>query len=166
MINALVETMQGHALSGDQVERMALRTNPRWMQVCDIKQPRTGLEVKFSYGYLAAMALTGINTAADHAYTADLCLDPTLGDLARRLAVTSDAAVSDTAAVLTIDTKDGRRLSAEHDLAARIPADRLEAGLRGKARGLLGEAAAERLWIAVAGLDRLSARDLAGLLGT
>ena len=166
MINALVETMRGGALSGDQVERMALRTNRRWMQVCDIKQPRTGLEVKFSYGYLAAMALTGINTAAEDAYTADLCRDPTLGSLARRLEVTSDAAVSDTAAVLTIDTKDGRRLSVQHDLAARIPADRLEAGLRGKARGLLGEATAGRLWAAVVGRDRLSARDLAGLLGT
>ncbi len=166
MINALVETIQGGDLSADQVERIALRTNPRWMRVCDIKEPRTGLEVKFSYGYLAAMTLTGINTAADNAYTADLCVDPVLGSLARRVEVTSDPGVSDTAAVLAIDTTAGKRLTAEHDLAARIPADRLEAGLRSKARGLLGEAAAERLWAAVASIDHLSAHDLAGLLGS
>ena len=100
MINALVEQIWKQAtIAPEAVERIALRTNPRWMRVCDIKQPRTGLEVKFSYGYLAAMALTGINTAADTAYTDDLCVPiPDLTRLARRVDVVSDAAVSDTAA--------------------------------------------------------------------
>ncbi len=166
MINALTEHAGPGAIPPDAVERITLRTNPRWMRVCDIKQPRTGLELKFSYAYLAAMALTGINTAADTAYTADLCTDPALTRLARLVEVVGDAAVSDTAALLTIEATDGRRLAAAHDLADRIPPDRLERGLRSKASGLLGEAVAERLWTTVAQLEGKSARDVAGLLGT
>ena len=163
MINALASAAP-HDLAPDAIARIALRTNPRWMRVCDIKQPRTGLEVKFSYAYLAAMALVGINTAADSVYTADICGDPRLTDLARRVEVTSDPDVSDTAADLTIDTTDGRRITLTHDLAERIPPEQLESGLRNKARGLLGQDQASRLWTAVADLAHLSAADLAAFL--
>ncbi len=164
MINALVDRLAAGVIAPAAVERITLRTNPRWMRVCDIKQPRTGLEVKFSYAYLAAMALTGINTAAETAYTADLCTDPELTRLARRVEVVSDLEVSDTGAILTIDMTAGRRIIANHDLADRIPSDRLAAGLRNKACGLLGEAVAERLWTAVTHLDGLSAGDVGTLL--
>lgn len=163
-INALQEARRSHNLTPERVRRIALRVNPRWLQVCNIAQPRTGLEIKFSYRYLAAMVLRGIDTAADDAYSDALCSDPALIDFARRVHVEGDDSVSDTAAQASIELADGAAIGISHDLAARLAADDIERGLRGKARGLLGQAQADRIWSAISGLDRLSARDLASLL--
>jgi hypothetical protein len=51
-----------------------------------------------------------------------------------------------------------------HDLAGRMPKEEVERKLRGKARGLLGEIEADRLWAAVSDFDARSAQDLARLL--
>ena len=163
-INALQEARRSHNLTPERVRRIALRVNPRWLQVCDIAQPRTGLEIKFSYRYLAAMVLHGIDTAADDAFADALCSDPALIDFARRVDVEGDDAVSDTAVQANIKLDDGGAIAISHDLAARLAIDDIERGLRGKARGLLGQAQADRIWSGFAGLDRLSARDLASLL--
>jgi 2-methylcitrate dehydratase PrpD len=164
MLNALVEARRTHALSPDGVETMVLRTNPRWLRVCDIKAPRTGLEAKFSYGLLAGMAIAGIDTAADRSYTDSLCADPVLHDMGRRVTVIGDPAVSDTAAELTLTLRGGKAFRLTHDLAARVGADELAGGLRAKAAALLDQANADRLWAATSALDDLSAQDLAGLL--
>ena len=163
-INGLQEARRSHNLAPERVGRIALRVNPRWLQVCNIAQPRTGLEIKFSYRFLAAMVLHGIDTAADDAYSDALCGDPALIAFARRVDVEGDEQVSDTAAEMVIELADGRRIEISHDLAARIADDDIERGLRGKARGLLGQAQADRIWAGIARLDQMLARDLASLL--
>ena len=160
MLNALVEARRTHALSPDGVETMVLRTNPRWLRVCDIKAPRTGLEAKL----LAAMAIAGIDTAADRSYADSLCADPVLLETGRRLTVIGDPAVSDTAADLTLTLRSGEKFRLTHDLAARVGVDELARGLRAKAAALLDQATADRLWAATSALDDLSARDLGELL--
>jgi 2-methylcitrate dehydratase PrpD len=164
MLNALVEARRMHALSPDGVETMVLRTNPRWLRVCDIKAPRTGLEAKFSYGLLAAMAIAGIDTAADRSYADSLCADPVLLETGRRLTVIGDPAVSDTTADLTLTLRSGEKFRLTHDLVARVGVDELARGLRAKAAALLDQATADRLWAATSALDDLSARDLGELL--
>ncbi|HEX4769112.1 MAG TPA: MmgE/PrpD family protein [Lichenihabitans sp.] len=164
MIDALLEVRRNRDLEPDRVARILVRTNPRWLRVCDIKRPRTGLEAKFSYGMLAAMVLHGISTAADGSYTDALGADPALLAVAQRVDVAGDPCVSDTAAEVLITLESGERIETGHDLAAPLSASALELGLRDKARALLGEATAERLWSGVATLERRSARDLAALL--
>ena len=164
MLNALTEACRYRDLTPDRVESVVLRTNPRWLRVCDIKAPRTGLEAKFSYGLLAGMALAGVDTAAERSYTDSLCTDPILLGVARRVIVKGDASVSDTAAELVLTLQGGEEISVRHDLAARIPEAELERELRDKAAALLGSATADRLWIATSGLADRSARDFAGLL--
>ncbi len=152
------------SLGPGEVEGVVLATNPRWLRVCDVKEPRTGLEAKFSYRHLAAMALSGVDTAADSTYTDALCLDPALVALARLVDVTGDAALSDTQANLVIQRRGGRLTRASHDLAVPLSPDVLERGLRAKARGLLGEEAAARLWTAASAPGSLRARALGNLL--
>jgi 2-methylcitrate dehydratase PrpD len=164
MIEALAEVRRRRPIDPADVTGVTVATHPRWLRVCDLKAPRTGLEAKFSYVLLAAMVLAGIDTAADRSYTDALCRDPALLALASRVAVVADESLADTAARIEIALADGARLAASHDLAAAIPETVLEGGLRGKARGLLGEAAAERLWSAIAGIERLSAREVGALL--
>jgi 2-methylcitrate dehydratase PrpD len=164
MIEALAGARVQHALQADRIRTLALRVNPRWLRVCDIKAPRIGLEVKFSYAWLAGMVLHGIDTASDAAYTDALATDQRLADFAERITVTGDDRLSDTATEGELRLDSGPAIPISYDLAARLPAASVENGLRAKARGLLGTHAAERLWDAVAGIARRSARDLGALL--
>ena len=164
MINALVEARVTYGLDPTRVHAIALRTNPRWLRVCDIRQPRTGLEAKFSYGLLAGMALAGLDTAADGSYTESLCADPVLTSFATRVSVEGVPEVSDTAAELVLALDDGRRLALSHDLAATMPIPNLERGLRAKADALLGASVGGRLWSGVADLDRKTTREFAEAL--
>jgi len=164
MINALVDARTSRTLRPEDVVGITVKTNPRWLRVCDIKRPRTGLEAKFSYGMLAAMVLHGISTAADSSYTDALGTDEALLDVARRVTVEGDARVSDTATHVSLALSGGGSLEIDHDLAARLSMPTLEAGLREKARALLGDAEADRIWSGVQALEQISARDLAALL--
>lgn len=159
MIEALLQTGALPVPALDKVESIALRTNPRWLRVCDLKQPRTGLEVKFSYVWLAGMALRGDRTGNHRGYTDALAGDAALAGFARRVTVTGDASLTDAQAGLTITLRDGREIAAAHDLDAPIPGDVLSARLRAKAEDILGARGAA-LWRSFADLSGVSARDL------
>ncbi len=161
MIEALAKLRRDGATVG--AGEVTVRTNPRWLKVCDIKDPCSGLEVKFAYGHLAAMVIEGVDTAAETTYTDALAADPRLRALAAKVRVIGDPSVSDTGTVVSI-TGEAGTTEAAHDLADPIPADAIAAGLRAKARAVIGDAAAERLWSAVSTLDDLSARALAAHL--
>ena len=159
MIEALAALKHAHNLTPDRVARVHLRTSPRWLSVCDIKLPRTGLEVKFSYTWLAGMVLAGIPTASDRAYTDALAQDTTLANFAGGITVSGDAGVTDMQAAGEVRLTDGGTLAFTYDLAARLPDAVLERSLRAKATGLIG-AKGEQIWALVAEMDSLSARDL------
>ena len=159
MIEALAALKHVHNLTPERVAKVHLRTSPRWLSVCDIKVPRTGLEVKFSYNWLAGMVLAGIPTSSDRAYTDALAGDADLADFAGRITVAAAAGVTDMQAAGEVRLTDGGTLPFAYDLAARLPDTVLERSLRAKATGLIG-AEGERIWAMVAGLDSLSARDL------
>ena len=162
MIEALLALPR--PVAAEEVRAFRLSTNPRWLKVCDIKRPRTGLEIKFSYNWLAGMVLSGIGTADDRVYTDALANDAGLGRFADRVKVTGDESVADMQAEGEIELADGTTLPFRHDLAVRLPPDRIERSLRAKAEALLGEEG-ERIWSAVAGLDGLDARAIGALLG-
>ena len=48
-LHAVLEALGGLDLPGDQLDRATIRTHPRWLSVCAIAAPATGLEAKFSY---------------------------------------------------------------------------------------------------------------------
>ncbi|MFO1149430.1 MAG: MmgE/PrpD family protein [Alsobacter sp.] len=165
MIEALAAAKREHGLAAGDVAGIELAVNPRWLRVCNIPRPRTGLEVKFSYAWLAGMVLNGVDTSSDAAYVDALCEDARLAAVAGKVRVAGVESVGDTATDAVITLRDNRRVTASHDLAERQPLERIEAGLRAKAAGLLGRGEAEALWSAVARLDSLAADDLGALLG-
>jgi len=150
MIEGLAAALSSEPVAPDGIAQVEIATNPRWLNVCDKKAPRTGLEVKFSYAWLAGMMAHGVDTSADRVYTAALAADPRLVAFAKRVTVAGDATVSDTATRGALVLADGRRLPFAHDLASPLPEAAIEAGLRRKAAALLGEDAADRLWALVA----------------
>ena len=160
----MIEALKKAKISGGDVENITVTTHPRWLNVCDIKQPRTGLEVKFSYVHLAAMVSYGVDTSSEKTFVDALCKDTKLIDLARRVKVATDEDYNDTTQNVLIRLKSGQSHSIRHDLSDRVPLSDLEAGLRNKAKGLLGKLQAERLWAGISNIEKLSAADVAKLL--
>jgi 2-methylcitrate dehydratase PrpD len=87
MIEALSAARSSASIEAEDVRAIRLRVNPRWLRVCDIRSPRTGLEAKFSYVWLAGMVFHAIDTAADSSYTDALCADRRLAEFASRVTV-------------------------------------------------------------------------------
>jgi 2-methylcitrate dehydratase PrpD len=164
MIEALQNLTTQRAIAPDAVTSISVRVNPRWLKVCDIKAPRSGLEIKFSYAYLAAMVLSGIDTAADRAYADALCDSAALRQLSQRVTVVGDAQIGDTETEVALTLPDGLRVTGRHDLSVRHAPEVIANGLRRKARALLGDERAEAIWAGIARIDARSARDLAALL--
>jgi 2-methylcitrate dehydratase PrpD len=162
MIEALLKARREGKLREASLRRITVRTHPRWLAVCDIKKPGTGLEVKFSYGWLAAMIVSGINTSSEKAYVDELCDAPNLRHLAGRVEVIGDDSLSDTGTVVSVEADEGL-LTYTHDLSAPVAHDALEQGLRAKAQGLLGRERAEGLWDAIRNIETLPASALGTL---
>jgi 2-methylcitrate dehydratase PrpD len=164
MIEALRELMQQPRASKRRVKHIDVKTNARWLKVCDIKQPRTGLEVKFSYAYLAAMVLAGFDTQSEKTYVDGLCSEPKLRDGASLVNVTGDANMSDTAANVCLTWQDGSTAEVAHDIAHQPALSVTEQRLRQKAASLLGKSAAENIWSEVSSTKGSCARDIGRLL--
>ncbi|MEM7695979.1 MAG: MmgE/PrpD family protein [Pseudomonadota bacterium] len=158
MIEALKSLPTAHAAS------VHVRTNPRWLSVCDLKAPRTGLEVKFSYAFVAALVLAGRPTAAETSFTDATAADPALNVIAQTVTVAGDDALPDGAAIVRLTTEDGTHHEATHDLADPIAPDHLERALKDKATALLGAPRATRIFDGVATMDAAPAGALLRLV--
>jgi 2-methylcitrate dehydratase PrpD len=154
--HAAIEALSGlratHNLG--RVRSVGIATNPRWLRVCDLEAPTTGLEAKFSYRLTAAMALEGRDTGALSTFTDDLCRDPALVAIRDQVRVIGDAALSDTEARVLVTHDGGDPLAAHVDLDQPLEARAREAKIRRKAASLLGTARAETLWEAIVSLDQ------------
>lgn len=163
MIEALMTLRATHEIGIGDVERISLKTNPRWLSVCDIAEPRTGLEVKFSYRVLAGMVMSGVQTDNDTAYSDERAVDAELRAFARRVEVTGDNDLTDQMAVGEVTLHNGTVLGFSHDLSKSIAPDVISASLRRKASSLLG-GEADTIATLVADLDGQSARAIGAVL--
>ncbi|GAC1336906.1 MAG: MmgE/PrpD family protein [Acetobacteraceae bacterium] len=119
-IEAASALRDAHRLAPDDVRAVRLTLDRSCEQVCNIAEPRTGLETKFSLRQTCAMALAGVDTAALASYSDANAGEDGLVALRRR--VTTDF-VSGWPAAQTeveIELRDGRRVSHRHD--AGVPA--------------------------------------------
>jgi 2-methylcitrate dehydratase PrpD len=161
MIEALLAAQAQHGLTLDTVAGLHLRTNPRWLKVCNNPAPATGLEVKFSYKWLAGMVLAGHATGSERSYTDALAGDAALADFAQRVEVIGDDSVSDMQTLCRLTLTDGTVLEAAHDLDSHLPPDVIDAKLRDKAKALLG---ATPLTAILDAPQQLSAADLGAMI--
>ena len=155
-LHAMLEALADIAVDPATVEAVEITTHPRWLSVCDIAEPATGLEAKFSYRFTAAMALAGLDTAAMGSFTDAVCTRPDLVVLRDRVTLRTDAELAETAAEVTL-LVGGVTYQADHDLTMPMTvADRTDR-LRAKAAALLGGAQADLLWHATNGPVKLEA---------
>ncbi|MBX3582276.1 MAG: MmgE/PrpD family protein [Rhizobiaceae bacterium] len=159
MIEALLDAgeLEGRAL--DDIAALSLQTNPRWLRVCDIKKPRTGLEVKFSYNWLAGMTIRGDRTGDERVYKDTLADDQALSAFADKVTVLGDDELTDMQVRGTVSLQDGTVIQLYHDLDAPLAEELLAGKLRAKAEALIGERGSA-LWEMFFDLNGRTARDV------
>ncbi|MDD9721667.1 MmgE/PrpD family protein [Sulfitobacter sp. PR48] len=152
-LHAMLEALRGADLDLEAVESIHIRTNPRWMSVCNIDAPTTGLAAKFSYAQTCAMALLGHDTGGIANFTDEITKDLEIVALRDKIRVSEEARLSETQSEVAVSFTGGAMRRLKHDLSAPMPLEVRAAKLQDKAVALLGEDHAEALWLAAQGDD-------------
>lgn len=117
MIEALHACIGTNQITPERIEQIVIRVHPGHDAVCNIQKPGTGLEIKFSLRFLAAMAAHGISTADINSFTDALA---GRGDLqafaANRVRIEFDDTYSRNATVAVM-LADGRSFNETHDVS-------------------------------------------------
>jgi len=169
-IEAARRLREVHALDPQAIESVAVTVAPSLLGVCNIAEPRTGLEGKFSLRATTALALLGEDTGAVATYSDAKMAETSVVRLRDRVRVEVDRALSPTRARVTV-VAGGRRLEEEADTgvpAADLAAQRrrLRAKFDALAGSVLGPRQVGDLAEMALGVDRLpSLRDLIRQLG-
>ena len=158
-----------HALRPDDVLRVTVRASAASEGVCNIADPRTGLEAKFSLRHTVAMVLAGVDTAGLDAFSDDAVCAPEVVALRDRVQVLLVPQCSDlTLSEVVIETQIGTVLRQRHDSGR--PAShlleqqqRLEEKFRRLVKSVLTLDESDELIDLVARLDELT--DLSPLAG-
>jgi len=123
-IEAIRALIAEHGFAAADVTQVRALVDDGHRRVCDILEPTTGLEIKFSIRHCIAMALSGDDTGAMEIYTDALASRPDLKALRRKVDLEHKVHPNRHAAEVIIDLTDGRRLTGYFD--AGQPADNLE----------------------------------------
>ncbi|KIN72324.1 MmgE/PrpD family protein [Sulfitobacter guttiformis] len=152
-LHAMLEALGGAGVAPDRIEGLKIRTHPRWMSVCNISEPKTGLEVKFSYTHTAAMTLLGHGTGAIANFSDEIARDKEICALRNKIEVIEDDTLTETQSqvTLTLITGEVRRL--RHDLMAPMTLEARSAKLRRKVKALLDAQREQALWDAATGTE-------------
>jgi len=115
-----------HDIDPVRVKKVRLKVSEGSLRMCNIPEPETGLQVKFSLRHTAALALAGRNTGAVDTYSDTIANDPGLVDLRRKVEVhpVQVERVMASKAEVTVELDDGRVLHEAHDVA--VPATDLD----------------------------------------
>lgn len=115
-IEAVRALCEKHRLTAADIERIDLDVEPGAQRMCDIVQPATGLQAKFSLRLNAALAVAGADTASPTTYTDATAQRPDLIALRERVAVHfMPEGWPLMQAGVRILRRDGRTLSTRHD---------------------------------------------------
>jgi 2-methylcitrate dehydratase PrpD len=126
-IEAARSLREGHSIDARDVESIEVTVAPALLGVCNIAEPRTGLEGKFSLRATTALALLGVDTAELGTYTDARMADASLVALRDRVRVVTEPGLASTRARVTV-LSGARRVEAEADTGT--PADDLAAQRR------------------------------------
>ena len=108
-----VRSLRADVAPGD-VEGITLRVNPDLLAACDVREPRTGLQAKFSMRYVAALAL-GEGVADPGQFTDEAVQTSPLHELAAKVEVCPDQRIPHFTCEVQLRGRDGSRHAATCD---------------------------------------------------
>lgn len=100
-----------HRVAPREVKSVEIQVSPGHLSVCNIAEPTTGLEAKFSLRATAAMALLGDDMSSLATFSDERVSRAEVRDLRNRITVTSRDDLSISSAVAIAELSDGRRLT-------------------------------------------------------
>jgi 2-methylcitrate dehydratase PrpD len=106
-IEALTRLRDAHGIDFGKVDKVEIRVPTRNLKVCNIQEPRTGLEAKFSLRLVSAMALAGRSTSDIAGYTDDVCSDRELVRLRDAIRVVGDTELARGTSEVIVSMADG-----------------------------------------------------------
>ncbi len=138
-IEAVRALVRDNDASAGSIDRITVRLGAAQLAVCDIAEPATGLEVKFSVRHVVAMALQGIDTGDIAQYSETTARDEALAALRRKVRTEAADLESRTAAQVEIVLDDGSRISRTADCGVPVTDARVrEESLARKFAALVG----------------------------
>ena len=164
-----IRKLRAGGLTPSTVRRVTVRVAQSADAMCNIQNPRTGLEAKFSLRFMAAAALLGLDTAGlDTTYSEATCADHSL--VAMRDKVTIELMQSPwpqhtLKAEVMVETTNGQRLQAAYDASVpeadlRAQGEKLDTKFSKLAGDVLGAVRADALRKQIARLETTSAKEL------
>ncbi len=145
-LEALISARDDHGIAPEDVSRVEITVNPRLLKVCNLEQPATGLEAKFSFRLTAAMALYGHDTTVLSSFSDEMCRAPELVRLRDKVRVATDETLPESAAHVQVARSQGDAVTVHRDICDPLPLAQREAKVRAKGAGLLGADRADRCW--------------------
>jgi len=106
-IEALTRLRNAHGIDCTNVDKIEIRVPTRNLRVCNIQEPGTGLEAKFSLRLVSAMALAGESTSDIAGYTDALCTEPELVRLRDAIRVVGDEELARGTSEVIVSMADG-----------------------------------------------------------
>jgi len=123
-IEATNNLCQQNAFDPQHIRAITIEVDEGHFKVCNILQPQTGLEAKFSLRFTVAMTLAGVDTSSIAIFTDALTLDPELTKFRDLITVKAhERKNADT--IVSIETQDNKNYREAVNVA--IPATDLDA---------------------------------------
>jgi len=149
-----------HAIAAEQVKSVRIRVDRGCAGVCNIAEPRTGLEAKFSLRFTMALALAGADTSRLSAYSDDITRDPDMNRLRDKVTVEFASGWPITLTEVEFALADGRTVAARHDAGVPAPdvddqGRRLEEKFTALVAPLLGRQRTDALRETIGRLDEI-----------
>jgi 2-methylcitrate dehydratase PrpD len=116
-IDGCVQLREEHSLRPNQVASVVLQVHPLALKLAGIREPRGGLESKWSIYHSAAVALND-GAAGERQYTDERVNDPAVKRLREKVSAQADASLRDDEAHVKIVMADGRVIERHIDHAA------------------------------------------------
>src|ERR1700730_7371902 len=141
VIDGCIQLRNQNHLTADMIERIDLDVHPRVMQLTSIKEPKTGLEGKFSVYHAAAVAIVE-GTAGEHQFSDETVRAQPIADLRKKVFPKIDTTIGKEQARVAIQLKNGERRNVfvEHAVGSveNPMSDRMiEGKFHGLAEGIL-----------------------------
>jgi 2-methylcitrate dehydratase PrpD len=145
----------------ERVKKILLRLDEGADRVCNIPNPTSGLEAKFSLRQTVAMALTGVDTANLDSYNEAVTQDPRIKALRDKMTIEFKPGWAKSVSEMAIQLDDGTLVEATHDSGIPWPdlgkqRQALETKFESLAVPVLGAAGAKRLHDAIERIDSLA----------
>jgi 2-methylcitrate dehydratase PrpD len=149
VIDGCIELRDRNSLTPEMVDRIEVVVHPRVMDVTAIKEPRTGLEGKFSVYHAAAVAVAA-GAAGEREFSDEVVRAPAIAQLRRRVHASIDPGLGKAQARVTILLKNGDKLAtfvahAIGSIQNPMSDRRLEDKFRGLSEGILSADRTDRL---------------------